>query len=1221
MENLDENEFNINELKTIKIFKITTNGTTSHFYGPLTTGYPGPGGGPQHYHPIPGGHLQPPQIPHSPSPPTNYHNKDDQRTTRNNQHKKPMKFEKQREINSTKSTPAHSPRKTDINGLRRTSRNGASSVGTSEDGEESSSVPDDEDDCQTIIDQLSAVQKPEVTEITSRSAMLRWEAPPSNPDSIINNRDLRYEVLLSDRGKEGKYKIIFKGESYSCMIQDLRPGQEYFVCLQVHYEKIQGSASEPTVFTTPPCEPDQPLPPDLNLRTKSTLQLRWRPPCDNGSHINHYILEYDDGKSKGFIETIKTKSKQYTLSKLQPSTRYSFRLTAVNECGPSLQSDLVHYSTTINPPTTPKPPQLQAASSNSLRLVWDRRSQDEKFTLQFAERECGHGFLNMYDGPDTVYECSNLKRATVYQFRLRAANETGFSSWSNEVTYKTQPERPGRPSKPQIKGKIHGNYFKAKWDPPNDRGGAEIRKYFLEISSGAKFERIYSGQEPETICDRLSPGTTYQIRVACEGPSGTSNYSELCTVTTEAIIPGAPDPPYCDNAPGPYAAVLKWDAPDYNGGAPVLEYEVKLTGLPNYNDEIIYHGKDMYCICKNLLPGEEYIANVRGVNRIGAGIWSESMKFNAGAAPPNAPEQLEIQVRSATHLIVAWQEPKSNGAPISEYRLESSLTNESNSNYKICYQGIQTTVDVRDLIPYTLYYFRVNASNYAGCSQYSTIIQQKTPAACPGIPLITKSEITATELRLNWSEPESNGSKILHYRIEYSERTPCSIEISTKENVNEFTIKNLASETSYKFKIQAVNEIGAGQWSVPLKLTTWPPPPEPPILECTGVGPNFIRLKWGEGKNIDFTKYYVEMYNNRTKNYQEIYRGNGYMCKVYKLHKLQEQTEYIFRIYAETDNAGAGDWSPEYRFKTSAILPSSIKQLKIAPETTTDISTNNNNSHNNTGIFIGSNTIEWQPSKNSFNDPVEYILQCSNGKETDYRQIHRGPDTKYTIENLEPGSVYLFRVCPVRCSSNGDINGSFTTPVRYQVPLYKLSTSLISSAAAATTINNSGTTINSDHLDGNSTSTGGGGLSSITATVYHNTNRIPNLLHRITGNHLTTSNNYTNTSNNLTNNIIGGSIIDKNHHISSNIQQLQQLSNFYDLTNNVKENTIATAAGNHNNNNNSRISGAIKRFIDKIYALYSSRKRFTDTQKAIFWTFSLLLLTFIFAALLSMFMR
>lgn len=80
-----------------------------------------------------------------------------------------------------------------------------------------------------------------MSDLSSRSALLQW-APPlrlseaSSNDSHeldISENDLRYEVLLSDKSKEMKFKSIYNGPSLSCRIQDLRPGQEYSVCLQV----------------------------------------------------------------------------------------------------------------------------------------------------------------------------------------------------------------------------------------------------------------------------------------------------------------------------------------------------------------------------------------------------------------------------------------------------------------------------------------------------------------------------------------------------------------------------------------------------------------------------------------------------------------------------------------------------------------------------------------------------------------------------------------------------------------------------------------------------------------------------------------------------------------------------------------------------------------------------------------------------------------------------
>lgn len=241
---------------------------------------------------------------------------------------------------------------------------GGSSVGTSEDGEEAtSSVPEDEeyqvdmedeiedadevdhdahhpdtdpnhanhhsedvtleDDLQQIKDQLSTIANPTVKDILSRSALLTWQTPVESETTVFTHQELQYEILLSDSAKHGKYKSIFKGQSLSCRIQDLRPGVEYSVCLRVHYQGIQGRESPATIFNTPPCAPDTPNSPKLISRTKSTLQLRWNAAMDNGSHIQQYVLEYDCGSGgQEFMEVCRTKGKQYTLTRLQPSTTY-----------------------------------------------------------------------------------------------------------------------------------------------------------------------------------------------------------------------------------------------------------------------------------------------------------------------------------------------------------------------------------------------------------------------------------------------------------------------------------------------------------------------------------------------------------------------------------------------------------------------------------------------------------------------------------------------------------------------------------------------------------------------------------------------------------------------------------------------------------------------------------------------------------------------------------
>ena len=56
-----------------------------------------------------------------------------------------------------------------------------------------------------------------------------------------------------------------------------------------------------------------------------------------------------------------------------------------------------------------------------------------------------------------------------------------------------------------------------------------------------------------------------------------------------------------------------------------------------------------------------------------------------------------------------------------------------------------------------------------------------------------------------------------------------------------------------------MNSFGVGPFSSSVKFTTRALPPSPPKLECVAVAPNSIKMKWGDGRNIDLVTYSLEM--------------------------------------------------------------------------------------------------------------------------------------------------------------------------------------------------------------------------------------------------------------------------------------------------------------------------------------------------------------------------
>lgn len=74
------------------------------------------------------------------------------------------------------------------------------------------------------------------------------------------------------------------------------------------------------------------------------------------------------------------------------------------------------------PPLPPPPPTLKDASAQHISLSWSIPTVDQLFTLQIADPNSGHGFLNVYHGSDSEYTCTGLTRNTSYRLRVSASN-------------------------------------------------------------------------------------------------------------------------------------------------------------------------------------------------------------------------------------------------------------------------------------------------------------------------------------------------------------------------------------------------------------------------------------------------------------------------------------------------------------------------------------------------------------------------------------------------------------------------------------------------------------------------------------------------------------------------------------------------------------------------------------------------------------------------------
>lgn len=920
---------------------------------------------------------------------------------------------------------------------------------------------------------LNTVSKPVVTDIQARGAVLSWVAPSRAEGEGVSPslEPLSYDVSISYSGKDGKYTSVYSGELLSVTLEDLRPATDYHVRVLAVCtgQSLRGSPSEAVAFTTRSCEPDPPCPPRKASGSKSsTLVLQWKAPCDNGSKIQNYTLQWDEGKGTGgYEQCYYGPQKQYRVTKLSPASRYSFRLAAKNDMGVSEFSETVNLYTSCSVPSPPLTPELVKAGVTWLCLTWQRPSTSPKeddifYSLEMDEDE-GYGFQPSYDGDELSCTVKNLHRSTKYKFRVAAYNTEGKSNPSQVAEFTTCPDRPGGPCRPVIRGRVLPNSFRLAWEPPKDDGGAEVTKYVVEISeglSGVSWELAYSGPAMEHVCEGLKPGHSYQTRVYCMSEGGQSPLSETLQVQTPAVPPGQCQPPRVVGKPKARELQLRWGPPCVGGGSPVSVYSVEVCGSgpqgSTGQEEVreVYQGSEVDCTVGSLLPGRTYSFRLRAANKAGYGPLSEHCEVTMGPGAPEPCKAPRITCKSPTVAVVSWETPACNGAVVSEYRVEWGA---AEGTMQVCYSGASLTHEVKGLLPATNYFCRVQAVNVAGVGLFSEAVLCQTPPSVPAavssVHALKEAELRgyhtsnstdqeeeeeeeevdgpptpplyspSTCLAVGWEPPCDHGAEISSYLIDLGERQSISVGPVTK-----YIIQHLQPDTSYRIRIQALNSLGSGPFSHTFKLKTKPLPPQPPRLECTAFSHQTLRLKWGDGPAkatpSDALQYQLQMEDKRGR-FVSLYRGP---CHTHKVQRLNESTSYMFRIQAFNE-AGQGPFSTVYTFTTPRSPPAPIKAPRV--ERVEDMSS--------------VCEVSWEPLLPMKGDPIIYTVQSMMGN-SEYKQVYKGSATSYQMPGLQPNSEYRFRVCAIRqCQDAPELSGPYSPTVTLSPQRSELSAGSVSS--------------------------------------------------------------------------------------------------------------------------------------------------------------------------------
>ena len=162
-------------------------------------------------------------------------------------------------------------------------------------------------------------------------------------------------------------------------------------------------------------------------------------------------------------------------------------------------------------------------------------------------------------------------------------------------------------------------------------------------------------------------------------------------------------------------------------------------------------------------------------------------------------------------VVLTWTAPSSDGgAAIKNYVIEySSDDSRSWSSRSIRTTGTSGTIT--GLFNGDPYIFRVGAVNSAGMGHYD-YSSQITPRGTPSAPEWVTGTAGNQQVNLTWQTPYSNGGAITDYMIEFSSnfgKTWVTYDDGVTA-ITSATVNGLTNGVTYKFRVSALNAVGAG---------------------------------------------------------------------------------------------------------------------------------------------------------------------------------------------------------------------------------------------------------------------------------------------------------------------------------------------------------------------------------------------------------------------------
>jgi subtilisin family serine protease len=627
-----------------------------------------------------------------------------------------------------------------------------------------------------------------------------------------------------------------------------------------------------TMPTTTPAKPAAPAGVKVTVIDSQSIALYW----NNVSNATAYRVERSLSSGSGWSVVYSGSSPAFTDANLNSSTKYYYRVYALNDYVPSGAS-VVAGTTKAEIPNTPFNVQGTALSATSIRITWNSAVHATNYRVEFYNTAKGK-WAALGTTTSHSVQHQNLTASTTYQYRVIAVSGAGESAPSSTIQVKTTIALPSAPTK--LTGTVIDSVtIDLSWNAV--AGATSYRLEYSLTGKSADWKKLGSstitGTNGKAV--NLAAGMKYSFRVFAMNEAGDSKPSNVFSVTLPALTPVSEPKGLTALAESDAKVNLFW-----NAVANATQYLVerstdgntwkKMTTISAVSTEVLLSGHK---------AATNYYYRVTAKSSAGTSNLSDVVSVTTRIKSPSAPRTTILDSHSVK---ITWTLVKDAIGYRIEKSLEGSILWES-VNAVTFFAGTKEYIDT-DCDLNTVYRYRVIAlgTNSATDSQAS---KEKSITTVPEMPTgFSAVSVLDRQIILAWDEVEGAKSYLIE---KFNGKSWVSAGTS---KTTELTVKLLKPETAYQFRVIAAGKTGKSPASASISVTTAVAvPPVPAKFNVFAMDSDSIGLTWNGA--VGATEYTIQRYNNDKKTWETIGTTTGLS---YIDTNLSSSAKYSYLLFA-----------------------------------------------------------------------------------------------------------------------------------------------------------------------------------------------------------------------------------------------------------------------------------------------------------------------------------